>query len=588
MDIRKTVRVGIVIMLILNLVAVSGVFIYASKAKADGAVIDIAGRQRMLTQKMSKEALAIAVGNDSYRKDLLATAELFDKSLRALLYGGTAPIHSKEQPVPPAPPEVRTQLEKVEALWQPFYKNVQIVATKDPSDPQFKAALDYILAHNVELLTEMNKAVGLYSNTYGRKLTYLKIYLLIMLALSISVGVYLLKFLERVIDDFMSLHEKSVKHGKTLEKEPKHLVDYITALSRGDLTAEPKGGSGEFEKVHRALNEFRERLIKTVSTLNEITSELKSNSERLLKMSKDGVSLVEQGTEAVRQIAIEAQRQQENINEITEGMRYVGEISDQSVRSMEEFEESMKEVVSMANEGRERSRVSAEKIKRIQSIIGDVKDAVDSIRNMGKNIENITNVITGIAEQTNLLALNAAIEAARAGEAGKGFAVVAEEIQELAEESKKAAEDIRAIITQMSDRIENTVELTEHSVSTVEESSSSLEETVQYLENIAEMIEEVAPKMEEVKDGIIRTKEEVEKALRAMENLAASAEETTASTEEVTSTMEEQERIVRSLEGMAATINSAVGRVVPIVESFKLPKRGLAKRVVEGVRSHLP
>ncbi|WP_052696176.1 methyl-accepting chemotaxis protein [Palaeococcus ferrophilus] len=587
MDMRKTVRVGIIIVLILNLVSVTGVFIYASKAKADGVVIDLAGRQRMLTQKMSKEALAIAVGEDNYREELLATAELFDKSLKALLYGGTAPIHNKEQSIPPAPPEVQAQLKKVEALWQPFYRNVQIVATKDTSDPQFKDALEYILTHNVELLTEMNKAVGLYSGTYGRKLTYLKIYLVGMLALSISVGVYLLRYLERIINDFMSLHETSIKHGETLEDELKHLVDYITALSSGDLTVTPGEGSAEFERVHRALSEFREKLIKTVSTLNEITLGLKANSERLLEMSKDGVRLVEQGTEAVRQIAIEAQRQQENINEITEGMRYVSEISDQSIRSMEEFEGSMREVVIMANDGREKSRISAEKIKRIQSTIGDVKDAVDSIRDMGKNIENITNVITGIAEQTNLLALNAAIEAARAGEAGKGFAVVAEEIQGLAEESKKAAENIRAIITQMSDRIENTVDLTEHSVNIVEESSSSLEETVQYLKNIAEMIEEVTPQMEEVKDSIMRTKEAAEKALKAMENLAASAEETTASTEEVTSTMEEQGRIVRSLEDMAATINGAVGRIVPIVESFKLPEKGLVKRVVEEVRSRI-
>ena len=588
MNMRRTVRIGIAIMLILNIISVTGVFIYASKSKADGAVIDIAGRQRMLTQKMSKEALAIAVGKDEYREDLLATAQLFDRSLKALLYGGTAPIHGGEVKVPPAPPGVREQLKKVESLWEPFYKSVQVVATKDPNDPGFKEALEYILAHNTELLTEMNKAVGLYSSTYGKKLTYLELYLLLMLLLSVVVALYLLRYLGAVTDDFIRLHNESLERGRALERELKALVDYITALSRGDLTVSPSGGEGEFKMVHEALEEFRGRLIQTIGTLREITSDLEENSKKLLEMSREGVNLVEQGTEAIRQIAIEAQRQQENINEITEGMRHVGEISDQSVRSMEEFEESMRDVVNMANEGREKSRLSANQIAGIQRTIEDVKEAVDSIREMSRSIVSITDVITNIAEQTNLLALNAAIEAARAGEAGRGFAVVAQEIQELAEGSKRAAENIRGIITQISDRIEDTVELTERSVEVVGQSSRGLEETVQYLENIAMMIEEIAPKMEAVKEGILHTREEVENALRAMENLAASSEETTASTEEVTSTMEEQEKLVRSLEDMATAINRAIGRMVPIVESFRVPEEGLSKRIASAVRSHLP
>jgi len=53
------------------------------------------------------------------------------------------------------------------------------------------------------------------------------------------------------------------------------------------------------------------------------------------------------------------------------------------------------------------------------------------------------------------LALNAAVEAARAGEQGRGFAVVAGEVRHLASQSAQAATDIRGVIHQVVEEVQN-------------------------------------------------------------------------------------------------------------------------------------
>jgi CheY-like chemotaxis protein len=57
------------------------VIVTVSSQKNDGTVINLAGKQRMLTQKMSKESLALSQGTGS-KESLEKTAGLFDKTLK--------------------------------------------------------------------------------------------------------------------------------------------------------------------------------------------------------------------------------------------------------------------------------------------------------------------------------------------------------------------------------------------------------------------------------------------------------------------------------------------------------------------------
>lgn len=125
--------------------------------QADAILIDIAGRQRMLTQKMSKEACQIWSGNTSpeKKKALEGTMKLFEVSLFALRDGMT------NAGVKAAPtPEILAGLDVVVADWDGVKSTLEkAVAGEDVSaDVRGKAFL-----HLNKTMKDMNAVVGLYT-----------------------------------------------------------------------------------------------------------------------------------------------------------------------------------------------------------------------------------------------------------------------------------------------------------------------------------------------------------------------------------------------------------------------------------------
>lgn len=121
-----------------------------------GVVLNLSGKQRMLTQKMSKEALFIALGINAEKnvQSLAATVSLFDKTLVGLRDGDA----SLGLPATQSGRIVR-QLDKVAELWTGYQTTMnEIISSKSVSE----AHVDVIATQSVPLLKAMNKAVGLY------------------------------------------------------------------------------------------------------------------------------------------------------------------------------------------------------------------------------------------------------------------------------------------------------------------------------------------------------------------------------------------------------------------------------------------
>jgi hypothetical protein len=127
------------------------------KEHQHGIVINLAGKQRMLTQKMSKEALLIAKGINiqSNSQSLHKTIALFDKTLLGLRNGNKS-LHLPKT----NNKEIVKQIDKVISLWKSFKIHVEKVANGETG----KATLVAIDKENLPLLRNMNMVVQMYEN----------------------------------------------------------------------------------------------------------------------------------------------------------------------------------------------------------------------------------------------------------------------------------------------------------------------------------------------------------------------------------------------------------------------------------------
>jgi methyl-accepting chemotaxis protein len=175
-----------------------------------------------------------------------------------------------------------------------------------------------------------------------------------------------------------------------------------------------------------------------------------------------------------------------------------------TVTSMERINSAVRQTADSAKQATQLANMASEAADKGGEVVGQVVSTMDDILSSSRKIAEIVNVIDSIAFQTNILALNAAVEAARAGEDGRGFAVVAGEVRNLAQRSAQAAREIRNMIADSVQKVDNGSAL-------VNAAGASMAEIVAQVKRVNDLIGDISSASIEQSQGIALVSEAVHK-----------------------------------------------------------------------------
>ncbi len=241
----------------------------------------------------------------------------------------------------------------------------------------------------------------------------------------------------------------------------------------------------------------------------------------VIEMLHNSVSQVKQGVDAI----IDASREMADGNaDLSHRTEAQANSLDQTSATMDKLTVTVKQNTEHAIQANKLVLAASDIARKGGEVVSEVVQTMGSIKDSSKQIVDIIGVIDGIAFQTNILALNAAVEAARAGEQGRGFAVVASEVRSLAQRSASAAKEIKELIGNSTQKVDQGSRL-------VDEAGQTMEAIVSSVKHVADIMAEIAAASEAQNAGIQQINAAVNDIDSMTQQNAALVEQATAASE---------------------------------------------------------
>lgn len=185
MSISKKITLLFLLMLAVSVTNVCVVFNYQNAQRHDANIVNVAGRQRMLAQKMTKLALSISKGNSRDRYYLKETIRLYDVSLDVLWRGGKAGF--LDIFIPPAPADMEELFQKNKELWGSFKEKAEVIVRKGQNNKKFKDAVSYVYLNDSRLVNASDAIIERFGSLFNYKVLRLRVSFMVMLGFDICI-----------------------------------------------------------------------------------------------------------------------------------------------------------------------------------------------------------------------------------------------------------------------------------------------------------------------------------------------------------------------------------------------------------------
>lgn len=293
------VIIGFLSLLIISIV-ISTVFLN-SKSKKDAYVINISGKQRMLSQKIVREIFYLHSKNSFDFKELDKTIEAFSSNLNDLKIG------NKSRNIYKAPnEEIYKKIKLIEFRWSNFFNKIEKFKTKEYNNED--KALNEIYSLSITLLEHLDDLTSIYTIYSEHKKETLESFQYIAGLISIIFIIY--SFL--MIVNIERLFKKFLNNSKGLD-------------TLSDIKEETK--KQEFKNIDE-LSEAQNHINQFLLKIDSVIVEAKKSIEESKKATKE-----------ISNISIEIDKNIKDLNDNCnkELLNYIDKSEDIAIQSMEDL-----------------------------------------------------------------------------------------------------------------------------------------------------------------------------------------------------------------------------------------------------------
>jgi methyl-accepting chemotaxis protein len=598
-------KIGLLLaaMLVIAGLNVAVVFHYQSQVQQDSNAVDVAGQQRMLTQRMTRFANSVATGNEQAQEPLRAAMEKYQANLDALKTGGTV----GGTQVPAAPASAQEQLRAEEEGWQSFKANVQTVLSAEPGTDGFSSALSELQSNSDSLLTTSDDLVTALSAASSQQITFMQQLLLALFAVDVAVflvGLFVgrryigtpLKKLDEVAADiadgnleadvegthahFRTGDDEIAGLAATVETLRENVRERIEAAETAKEKAETARADAheakeEAEQLNEHLHEkatafsttmttaaegdFTQRMDATSDTeamtdiaeaFNAMMDELEETFARIRSFADEVATSSEEVTAGAEESQKASQQVSESIQEIAAEADLQSENHQEIASEMQSLSGTVEEVASSANEiaktseqsvelGHEGQDAAADAMDELISIEEKSETTVDEINALATEIEEIGEIVELITDIAEQTNMLALNASIEAARAGEA----GEGFAVVADEIKQLAGEVGEATDDVESLITDIQSSTSTAVTDIQEMGDRVSAGKTTIENALTSLDEVASNVEDTN--------------RSIQEISDATDDQASSTEEVASMIDEVAEAAKEVSDESETVSAA-------------------------------
>ena len=262
--------IGILFALLMTSIIATTIYLN-NKNEKDAMIINIAGKQRMLTQNISKNIFYLYLNPKSSQNELDTSIEEFIYNLESLK-GGNSLSKLKESPNI----QIDRQMLQIEYLWSIFYQNIvkfKELIQNNSNKQELQNIVNIIYETNPELLYEVDALVSLHTINSEQKIRFLKN----------SQYFFAILILFLIIYSFIELKTMEKNALKFIEESKKVMEqNFEEPLKPIKIEAE-----GELIEASNIFNRFLNKINSAIIDSNSALEQSKNASYKLEEISNE-------------------------------------------------------------------------------------------------------------------------------------------------------------------------------------------------------------------------------------------------------------------------------------------------------------